>query len=312
MSCKKSPPSDRNRTIRLEEGEQEKYRERLLTHPSQPLNVDDITNKTIYGDTFKVVPLMPHGFVDLLFLDPMYNLDKEFDRERYKKVSTETYMRWIESWLEGMIPLLKPHASVYFCADWESSVAVYQVMSKYFTVQNRITWEREKGRGSRKNWKNTHEDIWYGTLDKDNYKFYPDSVKVKKRVLAPYRVNGNPKDWIECDGQKFRLTYASNLWTDLTVPFWSMRENTGHPFQKPEKMLAKLILASTDPGDFVFDPFSGSGTSLVTADKLDRMWCGIEKSEVHACIGEKRLDMAKEIQHIQGYEDGVFLDRLKP
>lgn len=107
-------------------------------------------------------------------------------------------------------------------------------------------------------------------------------VMLKRRVLAPYRDReGKPKDWMEDKNGNYRLTYPSNLWTDITVPFWSMPENTDHPAQKPEKLLAKIILASSQEGDFVFDPFLGSGTTSVVAKKLKRQYCGVEIDETY-------------------------------
>lgn len=83
-----------------------------------------------------------------------------------------------------------------------------------------------------------------------------EDVKLKRRVIAPYRrEDGSPKDWDKQEQGNYRLTHPSNLWTDLTVPFWSMPENTDHPTQKPEKLLAKIILASSNPGELVLDPF---------------------------------------------------------
>jgi site-specific DNA-methyltransferase (adenine-specific) len=124
-------------------------------------------------------------------------------------------------------------------------VAIQRVGMRYFTLRNRITWEREKGRGARANWKNAAEDIWFFTVS-DEYVFNLENVKIKRKVLAPYVENGAPKDWEKSENGNFRLTHPSNLWTDLTVPFWSMPENTEHPTQKPEKLLAKIILASTE------------------------------------------------------------------
>jgi site-specific DNA-methyltransferase (adenine-specific) len=88
-----------------------------------------------------------------------------------------------------------------------------------------------------------------------------------------------------------------------------MPENTDHPTQKPEKLLAKLILASTNENDLVFDPFLGSGTTVVTAKKLNRKFCGVEVDETFASLSLKRLDFADQEKTIQGYEDGVFWER---
>jgi site-specific DNA-methyltransferase (adenine-specific) len=144
----------------------------------------------------------------------------------------------------------------------------------------------------------------------DRYTFNVDAVKVRRRVLAPYRHNdGRPKDWYETLGGNFRDTHPSNLWTDITIPFWSMPENTDHPTQKSEKLIAKLVLASSHPGDMVFDPFLGSGTSSVVAKKLGRRYCGIELDQTYALLAEKRLTLADRDRTIQGYRDRVFWER---
>jgi site-specific DNA-methyltransferase (adenine-specific) len=135
-------------------------------------------------------------------------------------------------------------------------------------------------------------------------------VKVKRGVMAPYKDgNGEPKDWKEDGNGRYRITHPSNLWSDITVPFWSMQENTDHPTQKPEKLVAKIILASSKPGDMVFDPFLGSGTTAVVAKKLGRRYVGIEIDEYYCCLAEKRLDIAERDRSIQGYSEGVFWAR---
>ncbi len=248
---------------------------------------------------------MPDAFVDLLILDPPYNLNKQFGEQRFAAMPTEEYAAWMELWFRPMLRLLKPTATVYICGDWRSSSAIHGVVDRHLVVRNRITWEREKGRGALHNWKNSSEDIWFATVSED-FVFNLNAVKLKRRVLAPYRdETGRPKDWH--DGH--RLTCPSNLWTDLTVPFWSMPENTDHPTQKPEKLVAKLVLASSNPGDVVFDPFLGSGTTAVVARKLGRRFVGIEIDERYACLALKRLALAEARQAIQGYADGVFWER---
>jgi len=179
---------------------------------------------------------------------------------------------------------------------------------KYLKVRNRITWEREKGRGANRNWKMCSEDIWFCTLA-DEFTFNVDAVKLKRRVIAPYREEGRPKDWEKTEGGGYRTTHPSNLWTDLTVPFWSMPENTDHPTQKPEKLLAKIILASSKPGDLVFDPFLGSGTTSVVAKKLGRRFVGIEREHAYCLVAEKRLALAERDSSIQGFAQGVFWER---
>jgi site-specific DNA-methyltransferase (adenine-specific) len=153
------------------------------------------------------------------------------------------------------------------------------------------------------------EDIWFAVKNPEDYYFDVEAVKMKRKVIAPYKVDGKPKDWDESEDGNFRLTYPSNFWDDISIPFWSMPENTDHPTQKPEKLYAKLILASSKKGDVVFDPFLGSGTASVVAKKLGRNFCGIEQNEEYCLWTEKRLQMAESDSSIQGYSDGVFWER---
>ncbi len=294
----------RNRTITLSAAEEASLTSSLVRLAAAVRPVD-ILGRILHQDLQDALPHLPSAFVDLLVLDPPYNLDKRFGHQRFKAMASEAYGEWIETWLIPMLRLLKPNATVYFCGDWRSSSAIQAVLSRHLVVRNRITWEREKGRGALANWKNCAEDIWFATMS-DDYTFNVDAVKLKRRVLAPYRHDdGSPKDWQ--DG--YRLTHPSNLWTDLTVPFWSMPENTDHPTQKPEKLIAKLVLASSNPGDVVFDPFLGSGTTAVVATKLGRRTLGVEVDRHYACLAAKRLALARDDGDIQGYVGGVFYER---
>lgn len=300
-------PAPRNRTITLTKSEVSYYSKKLITL-SEKKSLVDITNRTINQNLFDVIDFLPNNFVDLLFLDPPYNLEKKFNSTHFKEMNKNEYSVWMDSWLSKMVRLLKSTASIYICCDYRSSSVVESVASKYFKPRNRIVWEREKGRGASKNWKNNTEDIWFFTVS-DKYTFNLDAVKVMKKVIAPYRENGKPKDWLETPQGNFRLTHPSNIWTDITVPFWSMPENTNHPTQKPEKLLAKIILASTNENDFVFDPFAGSGTTAVVAQKLGRKFLSIEIDKTFACLIEKRLELAEKDKSIQGYHNNIFWER---
>ena len=295
-----SPSKDRaprNRTISIDSADADHYRQCLS-------QLGD--SRFILGDAFEELPKLTAGSFDVLFADPPYNLTKTFGKEKFAKASDDAYEGWLDSWLSLCVPLLKSTASVYICGDWRSSSAIQRVGSKYFKLRNRITWEREKGRGAKANWKNAGEDIWFFTVS-DEYTFNLDAVKQRRRVIAPYRENGKPKDWDEAG--KFRDTHPSNIWTDISVPFWSMPENTDHPTQKPEKLLAKIILASTNPDDMILDPFAGSGTTGVVAKKLDRRFVAIESDEQYCLLAAKRMEIAESEKSIQGFADGVFWER---
>ena len=299
--------AERNKTIDFPPEDAPEYLARCL-HVTEDVPLDAVCGRTICGDTFQVAPHLPRGFADLLIVDPPYNLTKDFSGGGFRRTTDANYAAFTRAWIELLLPLLKPDASVYVCCDWRSSPVIGMTLKDYFRLQNRITWQREKGRGAQRNWKNGMEDIWFATRT-DAYTFHVDAVKVRRRVRAPYRADGQPKDWEETPDGKFRNTCPSNFWDDISVPYWSMPENTAHPTQKPEKLLAKLILASSDPGGIVLDPFAGSGSTAVTAKKLGRRFVAIERSEQYCAWAEKRLELAETNPGIQGYADGVFWER---
>jgi site-specific DNA-methyltransferase (adenine-specific) len=308
-------PSSRNRSLRLEDADRDRLAPlleaaRAAGASSAMIELGETDDALIFGDALDVLPRLPPASVDLLIADPPYNADKDFGSIRGRKMAGPDYEGYTLSWLRAALPLLKPDASAYVCCDWRCSGSVERALAAAgLILRNRITWEREKGRASARNWKGAHEDVWFATASGE-YFFNAEAVRLRRRVRAPYRgEDGRPKDWDEGPEGRCRDTAASNLWTDLCVPFWSMRENTSHPTQKPEKLVAKLILASSREGDLVLDPFLGSGTTAVVARKLGRRFVGIEMDGEH-CLGAlRRLELAALDPRIQGYEEGVFWER---
>jgi site-specific DNA-methyltransferase (adenine-specific) len=298
-------PSKRNKTLCVTSNDVASLRPSFLRRVSGTASA---LGSVICGDATDVLTHLTARSIDLAILDPPYNLDKAYKGTRFARSDIATYTRWMESWFDHLLPLLKSTATVYVCSDWSTSPAVYQVLSRHLTIRNRITWEREKGRGAAANWKNCSEDIWFATVS-NTYHFDVEAVRLKRRVVAPYRNDGKAKGWsAEHDGN-FRLTAPSNLWTDVTVPFWSMPENTEHPTQKPEKLIAKLILASSRTDDIVLDPFLGSGTTACVCKKLGRRFIGIEVEPDYCALSLKRIATAVRNGRIQGYENGVFHER---
>ena len=244
--------------------------------------------------------------VDLFFCDPPYNIlnSQEWDSQ-WK--NNEEFYAWTEEWIQLMYNQLKKNGSAYICISWQHSHMFHIILEKVgFIITNRITWKRDKGRGSKNNWKSMHEDIFLVTKSK-KYTFNIDDVMVEKKVIAPYRdEEGNPKDWwVNDDGEKVRLTYPGNLWTDFSVPFWSSKEvrsyaktkrtpqNTlqKHPTQKPKDLVKRCILASSNENDLVVDYFLGSGTTLVVCKDTNRKCIGFETNEEYQKIIEKRMEV---------------------
>lgn len=263
----------------------------------------------------KSVDYIKENSVDLFFCDPPYfisgskskDIDLEegdrYDWDKQWKTKQE-YYEWTKDWLELAYKQLKDTGSIYVCTVWQHSGEIQKILEEVgFTILNRITWKRDKGRGANSNYKSMHEDIWFA-VKSQNYKFYVDRIKTEKEVIAPYRdEQGNAKDWIEKDGKKIRMTHPSNLWTDFTVPFWSMHEvksyaktkktpnNTlqKHNTQKPKDLVKRCLLASTDEDDLVVDYFVGSGTTAIAAKELNRNYIVFDVNELCIKMLEERL-----------------------
>jgi site-specific DNA-methyltransferase (adenine-specific) len=307
---KEKKRAGRNKTLNVSDAERATFSQNLIRiDGTNSFKIEEIVNKTILGNLFDALETLPKGFADLIVIDPPYNLDKDFHGFKFKSSNSESYLEYLRSWFPKVVSLLKENGSLYLCGDWKCTSALQHVMEENLFVMNRITWQREKGRGALSNWKNGMEDIWFGVKNQSDYYFNVESVKMKRKVIAPYKVDGKPKDWEETEDGNFRLTYPSNLWDDISIPYWSMQENTDHPTQKPEKLIAKLILASCPVDGVVFDPFLGSGTTSVVAKKLERRYLGVEMNEEYCIWTEKRLENAKKDKSIQGYVDGVFWER---
>lgn len=297
----------RNRTLTISESEIP-FLERSIASINN-LKTGFRDNIVINGDLYDCIDLIPNEYFDLIIIDPPYNLDKDFHGKKFSAMKSDAYEEYLRSWFYKVCDKLKNNGSLYMCGDWKCTSSMQRVIEEKLTVINRISWQREKGRGSKTNWKNSMEDIWFAVKNPKDYYFDVESVKMRRKVIAPYRIDGNPKDWNETDSGNFRITYPSNFWDDISIPFWSMPENTDHPTQKPEKLYAKLILASTKPDDKIFDPFLGSGTSAVVAHKLGRKYCGVEINREYCLWSVKRLMNAISDKSIQGYVNGVFWER---
>ena len=255
------PPAGRNRTLFLDEADRGR--------PVPPLPAGPVPEGLWCGDGLEGLRRAPAA--DLIVADPPYDAP----------------MEWHAEWIGRAAHALREGGSIYVCCDWEMSGGIHSLLAQRFVVRNRITWKRDKGRGAKRNWKQNMEDVWFATKG-DDYVF--NLVKWRKKVIAPYRQDGRPKDWQEEDGERVRLTHPSNIWTDLCVPFWSMPENTPHPHQKPEKLIERVVEASSRPGDLVIDPFAGSGTTAVVARRLGRRFIGFEQDPEWVRLAFKRLE----------------------
>ena len=210
--------SSRNKTIDLTVEEGKEYLSRCISVNAHQSSVDGIVNKTILGDTFEIMAFLPEKSVDLVIADPPYNRTKVFNGTTFSKKTSADYEDYTRKWLSLVYPLLKEDGSIYVCCDWETSLIIGRVLSEFFTIRSRITWQREKGRGASANWNNGLEVIWFATKS-NNYTFNLEAVKIRKKVIAPYKVDGKPKDWDKTESGNYRNTCPSNFWDDITIPF---------------------------------------------------------------------------------------------
>mgnify|MGYP001570972931 CR=1 FL=1 len=123
----KKQRAPRNRTITLNDEDISRLKKRLIKL-TKPASFDEIENKTIHQDIFEALKYLPDKFVDLVFVDPPYNLNKTFNLTSFKAMESERYEDWLDSWVQKIIRLLKPNASVYICGDWKSSGAIFNVL----------------------------------------------------------------------------------------------------------------------------------------------------------------------------------------
>jgi len=268
----------RNKTLRLTDSDRARLVPPALSRRPRP-------DAVFVGDGVELLQVV--SGVDLIVADPPYNRGKDFGNNRDRR---DDYPAWTERWIGLAARALRPGGTLYVCASWEIGALVQAALERHLVVRNRITWRRDKGRGAKANWKQNMEDVWFATRG-DGYTFNLDAVKVRKKVIAPYRdAAGRPKDWTEEDGGRFRLTHPSNIWTDLCVPFWSMPENTPHPTQKPERLVERLLLASSRPRDLVVDPFVGSGTTAVVARRMGRRFLAADVNPDYVRLAMRRLE----------------------
>ena len=173
----------RNRTLICSDTELVTLASGLLRLAS-PAHPEEVIGRVIHQDFLDVHRLLPPAFADLVILDPPYNLTKKFNGHVFQAKEADAYRAWFDKVLTALMPLLRATATVYACSDWQTSTLIFPVLDKHFHVRNRITWEREKGRGAKANWKNNNHDIWFCTFS-DHYHYEVEAVKMKRRDIAP-------------------------------------------------------------------------------------------------------------------------------
>lgn len=249
-------------------------------------------NKGIYhGDAIEVLRQIPNESIDLIFVDPPYNIGKDFAGRKDKWETDEAYLKWCYEWIDLCISKLKPNGSIYLMTSTQFMPYFDLYVRDKLTILSRIVWTYDSsGAQAKKFYGSMYEPILFCVKDKNNYTFNSKDIMVEaksgsQRKLIDYRKN-LPQPY---NSEKV----PGNVWNFVRVRY-RMDEYENHPTQKPISLLERIIKASSNEGDVVLDPFSGTFTTCYVAKQLNRKFIGIEIQEEYLKIGLRRLGIATE------------------
>lgn len=250
------------------------------------------------GDAIAWLHALDSASVDLIFADPPYNINKaEWDSFE----SQQAYVEWSLQWIEEAARVLKPTGTLYVCGFSEILADLRLPASRFFQGCRWLVWHYKNKANLGSDWGRSHESILHFrksktfTLNVDDVRIpygnhtlkYPDhpqaetsqygkGIQDKGRLWQPHPKGAKPRDVIEipttCNG---------------------MHEKTPHPTQKPEELVRKFVLASSNPGDLIVDPFLGSGTTAVVAEQLKRHWKGCDISPEYCQWAAERIELVE-------------------
>lgn len=238
------------------------------------------------GDVLDKLKLIPDGSVNLIFADPPYNIGKDFDglKEDWKE---DDFLAWCYEWIAECHRVLDKNGTFYIMNSTENMPYLDIHCRKIFNIMSRIIWSYDSsGVQAKKYYGSLYEPILMLTKG-TKYTFNYEDIMVEaktgaKRQLIDYRKNPpQPYNTKKVPG---------NVWEFSRVRF-KMDEYENHPTQKPEKLLERIIKASSNEGDVVLDPFSGSFSTAAVAKKLNRQAIGIEINPEYVKMGIRRLDL---------------------
>lgn len=264
----------------------------LLNDKKNKEIIEDSESLLILGNCLDILKDIESETVDLVFADPPYNLGKDFGNNKDKWSSIEEYIEWCKKWLDECFRVLKNEGTLYFMTATQFMPYLDIYISEKYNVLSRIIWSYDSsGVQSKKMFGSLYEPIIMANKNKKNkYTFNKEDILIEaktgaKRNLIDYRKTP-PSPY---NSQKI----PGNVW-DFNRVRYLMDEYENHPTQKPEKLLERIILASSNKGEIVLDPFSGSFTTCAVAKKLGRKSIGIEINEEFFKIGIRRCGISNE------------------
>ena len=241
--------------------------------------MNKLLNKIICGDCIEVLGKVHKPFADLIFADPPFNIGYKYDKYN-DKVKSKNYIAWTKDWMTVCKKVLKPAGSFYIAIGDEYAANVKVIADELgLFMRNWVIWHYTFGQQMKKKFARSHTHILYFVKDKNNFIFNDDAVRVISDRQKKYRdKRANPEGKMPDD-----------VWDEYPRICGTFEERTGFPCQMPESLLARIIRASSNEGDWVLDPLSGSGTTAVVAHKLNRVYTGIEISQNYVEESEKRI-----------------------
>lgn len=257
--------------------------------------------RIIHGDALEVLQQIPDESIDLIFVDPPYNIGKNFAGRKDKWKTDKDYLDWCYQWIDLCIQKVKPNGSLYLMTSTQFMPYFDLYVRDKVTILSRIVWSYDSSGVQAKNYFGSmYEPILYCVKNKNNYTFNSDDILVEAKTGAKRKLIDYRKD----PPQPYKTEKVpGNVW-DFARVRYRMEEYENHPTQKPISLLERIIKASSNEEDVVLDPFCGTFTTCFVAQQLKRRFIGIEIQEEYFKIGLRRLGIALEYK-------GEVLEREK-
>ena len=276
---------------------------------AQP-HYETTSGKLFQGDSIGWLKSLEASSVDLVFADPPYNI-KKADWDDFE--SMHAYVMWSRDWITEAARVLKPHGTLYICGFSEILADVKVAVAQLFKGCRWLVWHYKNKANLGKDWGRSHESILHFrkgsqhtfNIDQVRIPYGAHTLKYPEHPQAETSQYGKGNKVERDDWTPHPMGAKAKDVLEIPTTCNGMGEKTPHPTQKPEELLRRLVLASSNPGDLVLDPFSGSGTTLVVTEQLGRRWLGCDKDPQHNEWAIERLERVVR----RSVEQWIELDR---
>lgn len=240
----------------------------------------ELRDQILNGDCVQILREANEPFADLVFADPPFNIGYKYDKYHDSKAS-EKYLAWTRDWIGECVRVLKPHGSIYIAIGDEYAAHIKLILEDEhrLALRNWIIWHYTFGQQTKTKFARSHTHILYFVKDAKHFTFNDDLVRVisdRQKKYSDSRANPSGK-------------LPDDVWNEFPRICGTFAERTGHPCQMPESLLARIVRTSSNKGDWVLDPFCGSGTTATVAYKLRRHYTTFDLSEDYVEAAEKRI-----------------------